>query len=116
MEKQTLPELRISRRSALRFGAAAAAAVLFVDLAAADATAAPLPPVEADNPTAKALGYVEDATKTDTAKYKQYQPGQHCENCRLLQGKAGDARRPCQLFPGKSVSVKGWCAGWVKLA
>lgn len=110
-----MQDLSLSRRSALKLGVSAAVTLVVAELAvAADAPA--LPPVEADNATAKALGYVEDATKTDTAKYKQYQAGQHCENCRLLQGKVGDARRPCQLFPGKSVSVKGWCAGWVKLA
>lgn len=111
-----MQDLSLSRRSALKLGISAAATLLVTELAVAADAATALVPVEADNPTAKALGYVEDVAKVDTAKYKQFQAGQQCENCRLLQGKVGEARRPCQLFPGKSVSTKGWCAGWVKVA
>lgn len=109
----------LSRRRALGLGvnlALGGAALTLLTQAQAAETPAVLPPVEADNPTGKALGYVEDASKVDAVKYKQHQAGQICDNCRLVQGKAGDARRPCQLFPGKSVAAKGWCAGWVKLA
>ena len=31
-----------------------------------------------------------------------------------LTGKAGDAWRPCNLFPGKMVKNPGWCKVWVK--
>lgn len=113
-----MDNLQLNRRKALGLGLnLALGAVALTSLTQAQAQdATTLPPVEADNPTAKALGYVEDASKVDAAKYKQHQAGQICDNCRLVQGKAGDARRPCQLFPGKSVAAKGWCAGWVKLA
>jgi hypothetical protein len=109
------------RRDALRLGvslllSAGALSTVGAFALAAEPAGQPLPPVEADNATAKALGYVEDASKVDTAKYKQYKADQVCNNCKLVQGKAGDARRPCQLFPGKSVAAKGWCAGWVKQA
>lgn len=113
-----MDKLQLNRRKALGLGLnVALGAVALTSLTSAQAQEpTTLPAVEADNPTAKALGYVEDATKVDAAKYKLYQAGQICDNCRLVQGKAGDARRPCQLFPGKSVAAKGWCAGWVKLA
>ena len=38
--------------------------------------------------------------------------GSTCENCLQLQGSAGANYRPCGLFPGKLVSVGGWCSSW----
>lgn len=65
---------------------------------------------------AVALGYVHDATKTNTKKYPKYAAGQVCTNCALYQGKAGDAWAGCPLFAGKQVAGKGWCSAWVKKA
>ena len=45
-----------------------------------------------------------------------YQPGQMCNTCLQLQGKAGDAYRPCNIFAGKLVNANGWCKVWVKKA
>ena len=59
-----------------------------------------------------AQGYVLNASQVDAKKYPQYSPGSNCENCLLLQGTAGNTYRPCSLFPGKLVSVSGWCKGW----
>jgi len=66
------------------------------------------------NPQALALGYFEDATKTDTKKFPRYVAGQVCTNCSLYQGKATDAWGGCPLFAGKQVAGKGWCNAWVK--
>jgi High potential iron-sulfur protein len=66
------------------------------------------------DPQATALGYVADATKTDTKKFPKYAAGQVCGNCALYQGKAGDAGGGCPLFAGKQVSAKGWCSAWAK--
>ena len=66
------------------------------------------------DPQAVALGYVEDATKTDTKKYPKYAAGQVCTNCALYQGKATDALGGCPLFAGKQVAGKGWCSAWAK--
>ena len=63
---------------------------------------------------ALALGYVADATKTDSKKYPKYAAGQNCVNCALYQGKAGDAAGGCPLFAGKQVVSKGWCSAWAK--
>ena len=68
--------------------------------------------LDVHDPAAVALGYVENASQVDTKKFPQYVPGSSCENCLQLQGKAGDNYRPCGLFPGKLVSVSGWCSGW----
>jgi hypothetical protein len=62
--------------------------------------------VKLDDPTAVALKYVE-GSKVE---------GQNCANCQYVQGEDGQEWRPCAFFPGKVVSAKGWCAGWVKKA
>jgi len=64
------------------------------------------------DPAAVAVGYVENASQVDTKKYPSYVKGSTCENCLQLQGKPGDAFRPCDLFKGKVVAVGGWCSGW----
>jgi hypothetical protein len=76
-----------------------------------------LPHVTSDDPTAKALYYVEDATKVDKSNPMavRYTEGQHCANCVQSQGDAGADWRPCNLFPGKLVSSKGWCSAWTKI-
>jgi High potential iron-sulfur protein len=71
--------------------------------------------LEAD-PTAKALGYFADASKTDKVKYPKYAKEQQCSNCALYQGKAADAAAGCPLFAGKQVAGKGWCSAWAKKA
>jgi len=64
------------------------------------------------DPAAVAVGYLEDAAQVDVKKYPAYVKGSTCENCLQLQGKSGDAYRPCSLFTGKVVSIKGWCSAW----
>jgi len=66
------------------------------------------------DPQSLALGYVADATKTDTKRYPKYAAGQACNNCALYQGKASDAWGGCPLFAGKQVSGKGWCSAYAK--
>jgi hypothetical protein len=68
--------------------------------------------LDVKDPAAIALGYVEGAAQVDVKKYPTYVQGSNCENCLQLQGSAGINYRPCSLFPGKLVSVSGWCKGW----
>lgn len=72
-----------------------------------------LPELTEDDPTGAALGYKKDSTKVDAAKYPNHKPDQVCAKCNLVQGKDGDALRPCSIFPGKAVNPKGWCAAFV---
>jgi hypothetical protein len=74
------------------------------------------PKLTEDDPTAMALGYVDDATKTDAAKWANYKAGQDCANCSQIQGADGDVWRPCGIFPGKVVNAKGWCSVWAPKA
>jgi hypothetical protein len=68
--------------------------------------------LDVNDPAARALGYVENADRVDAKKYPGYVKGSNCENCLQLAGKPGNNYRPCALFPGKLVSVSGWCSGW----
>ena len=103
-----------SRRQFLKLSLAAGA--LPAALAATGtAAAADLPHLDPKDPTAAALGYVEDSTKADAKKFPNHKPDQTCANCNLLQGTAGDWR-PCGIFAGKTVNAKGWCSAWVKKA
>jgi len=72
-----------------------------------------LPHLEPGDPVAKALNYTEDASTVAEAGFPAHQPGQACVNCNLYSGKP-DGFGPCQLFPGKAVTAKGWCSGWTK--
>lgn len=77
-------------------------------------TAGALPMVDEKDPAAVGLGYVADASRVDTAKFKTYTAGAACGNCALFAGKPGDASGPCPLFAGRQVSAKGWCSAHAK--
>lgn len=94
-----------SRRRFLKVAAGTTAAAMLVGGLPRFAFADDLPPVTEADPTAKALGYVEDASASTNAKHKA---GDDCANCQFYTGGA-TGRGPCQLFPGKSVNAKGWC-------
>lgn len=83
---------------------------------AASRAMAQAPKLAESDPQATALGYKEDTTKVDAAKYPKHTAEQHCGNCQLFQGKAADALGACPLFAGKQVANKGWCSAWVKKA
>ena len=68
--------------------------------------------VKESDPTASALGYVMDATKST----KRTDKAAMCGTCSLFSGKAGAADGPCTIFQGNLVNAKGWCTAWVKKA
>jgi len=102
---------KVSRREFLRNVAVAVPAGAVV--LNSSAQAADLPQLAADDPTAKALGYVENAANVDPAKWPTFKAGSDCANCLQIQGNDGDAYRPCAIFPGKTVAAAGWCSVWV---
>lgn len=85
--------------------------VVGATLNSANAAEVVLPLVTPDDPTAKALKYVPDASKAQGAK-----PGSKCANCNFYKGAGGAAQGPCQIFPGKAVKAAGWCASWAAKA
>jgi hypothetical protein len=94
------------RRRFLKVAVGTVAAAAVVGVVPGMARAQDLPHLSSSDPTAAALNYVEDASKSTNAKHKA---GDTCANCQFFQGKPGDAYGPCQLFPGKAVASKGWC-------
>jgi len=84
--------------------------------AARESQAAELVHLSPTDPAAVALGYHENAKKVDPKAFATYKPDQSCATCLQLQGAAGEAWRPCNLFPGKLVAAEGWCKVWVKRA
>jgi High potential iron-sulfur protein len=104
-----------SRRDALKqfVMLCGAAGVMQASRSAQAADATHLTPTD---PAAQALAYHEDAKTVDAKQFPTYQPGQMCSTCLQLQGNAGDAYRPCNIFPGKLVNANGWCKVWVKKA
>lgn len=104
------------RRGFLRAGLAAATG------AAAASTALSWPrraraaeALSPDDPTAKALQYIEDAAKVDRTKSPAFKPGSHCASCALYQkAQAANDHAPCAAFGNKLVPAKAWCAAWVQ--
>jgi len=98
------PRRRFLIQAALATVALPIAMRLIPEAGAAGLTRLPL-----DNPQAKALGYVEDAS---TTKHPSYKPGSMCSGCQFFTAATG----ACSLFAGFSVSPKGWCSAWAKKA
>ena len=103
--------MKTSRRTFLITSIGVASSLALSRQAFADA-----PKVAESDPTAPALGYKEDASKVDKAKYTKYAAGQDCSNCSFFQGKPTDAWAACPMFAGKQVSAKGWCSAYNKKA
>jgi hypothetical protein len=110
------------RMSRIPLGVAITRRALVKNLSVAAAATALLPrrqlqaaePAHLDvkDPAAVKVGYIENASQIDVKKYPIYVKGSNCENCLLLQGATGAHYRPCSLFPGKVVSIDGWCSAW----
>ncbi len=78
--------------------------------AAAPAKSVEMPKLSADDPQAKSLSYVEDATTINSARQPRFQAGQACSNCALFQKKDDPDWGGCSIFPGKLVNAAGWCS------
>lgn len=114
IDQQSSSETDQGRRRFLVGTGAALGAAALVSMLPHQATADDLPHLSPTDATAQTLGYVEDATQADKAKFPTYTAGSACANCNFFQGAA--AWGACQLFPGKSVNAKGWCSAHAKKA
>lgn len=99
----------LRRRRWLLLGATAAVAATLSPRLRAQGT---LPQLDEADATASALGYRHSTDSVDAGRYPNHRATQMCNNCKLAQGAAADAWRPCGIFPGKSVNAKGWCAAY----
>ncbi len=105
---------KITRRSIVKHGLIAGALVPALGVMGNTAGAAALPPLDPSDPTAKALGFVPDATKVDASANPTFKPAQKCGNCAQFQGKPTDASAGCNIFAGHSVPAGGWCKVWAQ--
>jgi High potential iron-sulfur protein len=64
------------------------------------------------DPAAQKLGYKQDASTVDKAKFTNYSAGQECSTCSLYQGKTGEPLGGCTLFGTKLVAEHGWCSSY----
>ena len=101
----------ISRRALVTTGLLA---VPVLGLAAREADAAALTPLDPSDPLAKSLNFVTDASKVNASANPTYKPGQKCGTCAQYQGKASDATAGCTIFAGHSVPQGGWCKVWAQ--
>jgi len=76
------------------------------------ADAAAMTPLDPNDPQAKALGFVTDASKVAAAANPTYKAGQKCATCAQYTGKAGDPSGGCNIFAGHTVPSGGWCRVW----
>lgn len=106
--------IKYSRRSVVKGGLMAGALLPAATLLGVPVRAAAAPPLDPSDPTAKALGYVSDASKVDAAANPTYKAGQKCGTCAQFQGKPTDAAAGCNIFAGKSVPSAGWCKVWAQ--
>lgn len=108
-----MKEFPLTRRNFLKTVAVAVpATAVLLETARADG----LPHLDPNDPTAKALYYVDNSAKVDKANplAARWTAEQKCSTCAQVQGKDGDAWRPCGIFPGKLVNANGWCSVWAK--
>ena len=101
--------------------ATAAAAQPAAEAAPAVASTAPalagnLPHLDPGDPVARSLGYHQDASTIDAAKYPKHVAGQACRKCVQFKGGATDAWAPCTIFIGKQVNANGWCMAFAAKA
>ena len=104
----------ISRRTALKNGVMAGSIVPLLALSTISARAAGLPPLDPNDPTAKALNFVVDTNKVDASANPTHKVTQKCGTCAQFQGSATDASAGCNIFAGHSVPQSGWCKVWAQ--
>lgn len=71
---------------------------------------------KADDPVAASLGYTDDATKVDTAKYPKRAGDagskQFCSSCQFFTAKGDSGWGACQIIRTGDVKATGWCNTW----
>lgn len=105
---------KISRRLLVKRGVTAISIMPLLSLIPLAARSAGLAPLDPNDPTAKALGFVTDSTKVDATTNPTHRAGQKCGTCAQFQATAGDASGSCNIFAGHIVPQGGWCRVWAQ--
>src|ERR1700728_2883787 len=93
------------RRAAL--GLSLAPLALAAAPAALAAAAGSLPLISEQDPAAKAVHYVEDASRAEAAA-----SGAHSSTCPIYSAPAGATQGPCTLSRGRLAKAAAWCTSW----
>jgi hypothetical protein len=104
----------ISRRELMTGVLLVSAVVPALGLNGKDAKAADLALVDVNDPTAKALDFVTDATQLNASTEPAYKPGRHCGMCAQFRGNQADTMGACNIFTGHLVAAGGWCMAWTQ--
>lgn len=104
---------KISRRAIVKSTLMAGAFIPALGLMGT-AEGAALTPLDPNDPQAKSLGFVTDASKVNAAANPMYKHGQKCTTCAQFTGKPTDATGGCNVFAGHSVPGGGWCKVWAQ--
>jgi hypothetical protein len=109
-------EVPNSTRELSRRGFVARLAVASLALALPDFGATPAaepPKLNPNDPSAKTIGYTEDASKIDPKKEPLFKAKSRCDNCTFFQStQAKGDYAPCTIFANQMVVGKGWCRAW----
>jgi High potential iron-sulfur protein len=105
---------KISRRAMVKSGLIAGTLVPALGFLSNMAGAQTPTPLDPNDPTAKALNFVPDASKVDATANPTYKAGQKCGTCAQFTGKAGAATGGCNIFVGHTVPSSGWCKVWAQ--
>jgi hypothetical protein len=105
---------KLSRRAMVKSSLLAGTLMPALGLIGKTAQADALTPLDPNDPQAKALGFVSDASKVNAGANPTFKAGQKCGTCAQFQGKAADATGGCNIFVGHSVPSGGWCKVWAQ--
>ena len=74
------------------------------------------PLVQADDPVARSIAYYANTrdVPSDNPLAANHDVSQKCSNCVHKRESEGEGRLICGTFPGRTVSVDGWCGIWAK--
>jgi hypothetical protein len=106
----------MSRRAIVKSGLIAGTLVPALGFLGSTAGAQTPTPLDPNDPVAKSLNFVTDATKVDATANPTYKAGQKCATCAQFLGKAGATTGGCNIFVGHLVPATGWCKVWAQKA
>lgn len=113
-------EKKLGRRSFLKLGLAAVAAIPFLKSANALAGQCPntSPAVKnAVDPASPAASRLEFVCNASESKNKLFKAGSNCGNCAFYKAdKAANGAAPCTMLAMKAVPETGWCKSYKKKA
>jgi len=102
----------VTRRGLIKGVLGAGTLVPALGLFSNQSTADTLTPLDVNEPGAKALNFVADASKIDVHANPTYKPGQRCALCAHYRGKPTETLAGCEIFTTHSVPAGGWCLVW----